>query len=99
MDRFTIRGKNGKPARYAYIDKERLHFQFEYYGSGEMGDCEVIQSVSPEDYSSIAEKFGLSPNDDIFVTLKEISGIGRGEELVDALNKQVIKNEKFVWIS
>ena len=100
MAQIKIKGKNGKPVRYASLDGENLKLQFEYYARHENeGDYEVIQTVAPEEFAAIANKFGLDPNSDILTIIQQISDAGRGEELVDALNDKEIKNELWTWLS
>jgi hypothetical protein len=73
---------------------------FEYYARHENeGDYEVIQTVAPEEFAAIANKFGLDPTSDILAIVQQISDAGRGEELVAALNSKEIKCEIFTWRS
>jgi hypothetical protein len=100
MARSSIQGKDGKPVRYAYLDGQNLKLQFEYYARDDNeGDYEVIQTVAPEEFAAIANKFGLDPTSDILTIVQQISDAGRGEELVDALNDKEIKNELWTWLS
>jgi hypothetical protein len=100
MAAVTIKGNDGKPIRYASLDGQKLKLQFEYFArNSSEGDYEVIQTVSPEDFASIASKFALDPENDILAIMQEISDSGRGEELVDALNNKEIKCEIFTWLS
>ena len=100
MAQISIKGKDGKPVRYASLDGENLKLQFEYYARHENeGDYEVIQTVAPEEFAAIANKFGLDPSSDILTIIQQISDAGRGEELVDALNDKEIKNELWTWLS
>jgi mannitol/fructose-specific phosphotransferase system IIA component (Ntr-type) len=74
--------------------------QFEYLSRNEYeGDYEVIQTVFPEDFVLIANKFGLDPSVHILEIIQQISDLGRGEEFVDALNNKEIKCELFTWLS
>ena len=100
MAAVAIKGNDGKPIRYASLDGQNLKLQFEYYARNpNEGDYEVIQTVSSEDFASIASKFDLDPVNDILAIVQEISDSGRGEELVDALNNKEIKCEIFTWLS
>ena len=63
------------------------------------GDYEVIQTVAPEEFAAIANKFGLDPTSDILAIVQQISDAGKGEELVAALNSKEIKCEIFTWSS
>jgi hypothetical protein len=100
MAQIPIIGAAGKPVRYAYLENENLKFEFEYYErtDGE-GDYEIIHTVAPQDFGSIATKFGLDPNLDILTVVQQISDTGRGEELKEALNSKEIKNELWTWLS
>lgn len=98
MTQIPIKGKNGKPVRYAYLDGDKLALQFEYFSRGaNEGDYEVIQTVSPENFPAIAIKFGLDPTLNILEIVQQISDLRRGDELVKALNKKEIACEIFTW--
>ena len=98
MAEITIVGTDGNPVRYASLDGENLKFQFEYFARGEGGGYyEVIQTVSPEEFPNIARMFGLDPTLDVLSMVQQISDLGRGEELKDALNDNKIKCELFTW--
>ena len=100
MAQIPIIGSQGKPILYAYLDENGLHFQFEYFGSGENSmDYEFIHTVAPQDYISIATMFGLDPNAEILSTVQQITDAGRGAELHQALTDKVIPNELFTWVS
>ncbi len=100
MAQIPIIGADGKPVRYAYLDDGNLKFQFEYYERTEgEGDYEIIHTVDPQDFASIATKFGLDPSIDILSIVQQISDAGRGEELKDALNSKEIKNDLWTWLS
>jgi len=100
MTQIPIIGTDGKPIRYAYLENENLKFEFEYYERTEgEGDCEIIHTVAPQDFASIATKFGLDPSLDILTIIQQISDAGKGEELKDALNSKEIKNEIWTWLS
>ena len=100
MAQIKIKGNYGKPVRYASLDDQNLKLQFEYYArNANEDDYEVIQTVSPESFASIAIKFELDPSLNILEILQQISDSRRGEELVDALNKKEIPCELFTWRS
>ena len=100
MARISILGSNRKPILYASLVGENLQFQFEYYSRGaNEGDYEFIHTVIPEEFTSIATKFGLDPNKEILALVQEISDLGRGTELKKALTDKVIKNELWTWYS
>ncbi len=100
MAEIKVRGADGKPVRYASLAGQNLKLQFEYYARHDNeGDYEVIQTVAPEEFAAIANKFGLDPTIDILAIVQQISDTGRGEELVDALNSKEIKCEIFTWSS
>jgi len=100
MAQISIKGSDGQPIRYAYLDVDKLKLQYEYYARDDNeGDYEVIQTVSPENFASIANKFGLNPGANILEIIQQISDLGRGEEFVDALNNKEIKCEVFTWLS
>ena len=100
MAEISIIGKDGNPVRYASLDGENLKFQFEYFARGEGGgDYEVIQTVAPEEFPNIARIFDLDANLDVLSLVQQISDLGRGEELKDALNSKKIKCELFTWAS
>jgi len=95
-----IIGADGKPVRYAYLDNENLKFEFEYYEKTEgEGDYEIIHTVAPQDFESIANMFGLNSNLHIMTIIQQISDSGRGEELKNALNNKEIQNEIWTWLS
>lgn len=100
MTQIPIIGTDGKPIRYAYLENENLKFEFEYYERTEgEGDYEIIHTVAPQDFVSIATKFGLDPSLGILTIIQQISDAGKGEELKDALNSKEINNEIWTWLS
>ena len=100
MTKVSILGTDGKPILYASLEGEELRFQFEYYSrSAEEGDYEFIHTVLPEDFSSITTKFALNPEKNILDQIQEISDLGQGVELHDALTAKEIKNELWTWLS
>jgi hypothetical protein len=100
MAQIPIIGAAGKPVRYAYLENENLKFEFEYYeGIDGQGDYEIVHTVAPQDFASVATKFGLDPSLDILTIIQQISDAGKGEELKDALNSKEIQNEIWTWLS
>jgi hypothetical protein len=100
MAQIKIKGKNGKPVRYASLDGQNLKLQFEYYARDDNeGDYEVIQTVSPTEFAAIASRYGLDPASDILTIMQQLSDAGHGEDFVDALNDKVIKCEIWTWLS
>jgi len=100
MAQIPIIGEDGKSVLYAYLDGGNLKFEFEYYERTEgEGDYEIIHTVDPQDFVSIAAKFGLDSSIDILSIVQQISDAGRGEELKDALNSKEIMNELWTWRS
>ena len=100
MTQVSILGPNHRPILYASLKGEDLRFQFEYYSQGaNEGDYEFIHTVLPEDFHLITTKFGLDPQKDILRQIQEISDLGRGAELHDALTEKVIMNELWSWSS
>lgn len=100
MAQISILGSDGKPILYASMKGEDLQFQFEYYSRGpEEGDYEFIHTVHPQDFASIGALFGLDLNREILSLVQEISDVGRGDELHEALTNKVIKSELWTWSS
>jgi hypothetical protein len=100
MRQIRIVDNDGKPIRYAYLDHDNLKFEFGYYAQDDYeGDYEVIQTVNPEDFGSISTMFGFDSHDDILSIVQQISDSGRGEDLIDALDGMIIKNENVNWRS
>ncbi len=100
MTQIPIIGSDGKPVRYAYLENEDLKFVFEYYERTEgEGDYEIIHTVAPSDFPSIALRFDLNPSLGILTIIQQISDAGKGEELKDALNTKEIENEIWTWLS
>ena len=78
----------------------KLKFEFEYYGRGtNEGDYEFIHAVDPEEFSTLAMKFGLDPHLEILDAVRKISDLCHGVELKKALTNKEIKNELFTWLS
>jgi hypothetical protein len=100
MKQIRIVDNDGKPIRYAYLDHENLKFEFEYYAQDDYeGDFEVLQTVLPADFASIAIMFGIGTHTDILTVIQQISDSGGGELLINALDGKTIKNENFNWRS
>ena len=100
MEQIPIIGSEGKPILYAYLGEGNLHFQYEYYGTGENEmDYEFIHSVELAEYPAIAIKFGLDPKTEILAIVQQITDTGRGEELHMALLDKDIKSKLFTWMS
>lgn len=100
MKQVSILGTNKKPILYASLVGGDLRFQFEYYSRGpHEGDYEFIHTVRPENFPSITTRFGLDPQREILVQIQEISDLGRGIELHDALTNKEIKSEVWTWSS
>lgn len=100
MKQIRIVDNDGKPIRYAYLDHENLKFEFENYAKDDYeGDYEVLQTVAPADYASIATMFGFDTHEDILTVIQQISDSGRGEDLINALDGKTIKNENANWRS
>ena len=98
MKQIRIVDEDGKPIRYAYLEQEDLKFKFEFYAQDENeGDYEIIQTVAPTEFESIATMFGLETTDDILSLVQEISDSGRGGDLINALNSKEIKNKLHKW--
>jgi hypothetical protein len=98
MKQIRIVDNDRKPIRYAYLDHENLKFEFEYYAQDDYeGDYEVLQTVLPADFASIVTMFGFDTQGDILTIIQEISDSGRGENLINALDDQSIKNENVSW--
>lgn len=98
MRKFSILGSDGTPILYASLEEGELRFQFEYYSrNSEEGDYEFIHTVLPEDFHSITTKFTLDAQKDILDQIQEISNLGRGEELHDALTEKELKNTVWTW--
>jgi hypothetical protein len=99
MTQVTIIGYQGKPILYANLDQRNLKLSFEYYGDGDQGDYEIIYTLAPQDFASIATKFGMDPGQEILTLMSQISERGLGEEFYDALKEKEIKSEFFSWYS
>jgi hypothetical protein len=98
MKQIRIVDEDGSPIRYAYLEQESLKFKFEFYAHDDNeGDYEIIQTVAPADFESIATMFGLDPMEDILSSVQEISDSGRGGDLINALNSKEIKNKIHKW--
>ena len=101
MPQISIIGSDGEPVLYASMTSVgKLFFEFEYYGRTEdEGDYEFNHTVDPQEFESIARKFGLNPKDPILTIIQQITDVGRGQELERALTKNEIKNELWTWLN
>jgi len=100
MKQISLLGKDGDPIRYVGLEGENLKFEFEWFARTEdEGDYEVIQTVAPAEFPAIAARFGIDPTTDPLSMVQQISDMGRGEELKDALNSKEIYCEIFTWRS
>ena len=101
MTQISIIGVEGKPILYASLTSEGdLFFEFEYFGrDANEGDYEFNHTIKPDQFSLIAEIFGLNPNEAILKTIQQITDTGRGQELGRALTKNEIKNELWTWLN
>ena len=101
MSQISIIGDEGKPVLYASLTLEgKLFFEFEYYGRhANEGDYEFHHAVEPEEFPQIANRFGLIPTDPILIVIKQITDMGKGQDLERALTKEEIKNELWTWLS
>jgi hypothetical protein len=101
MSQISIIGNEGKPVLYASLTSEgKLFFEFELYGRNENeGDYEFHHTVEHEEFPKIASRFGLNPKDPILHIVQQITDIGKGQELEQALTNNEIKNELWTWLS
>ena len=101
MSQISIIGDEGEPVLYASMTSEgKLFFQFEYLGRNENeADYEFNYTVEPEEFPTIANKFGLNPEDPIFKVVQQITDMGKGEELSRALSEEEIKRKLWSWLS
>ena len=101
MSQISIIGDEGKPVLYASLTLDgKLFFEFELYGRNENeGDYEFNHTVEPEEFHKIAARFGLNPKAPILSVVRQITDMGRGQELERALTNQEIKNELWTWLN
>ncbi len=101
MTNFTIAGDDGNPILYASLTSEgKFRLQFEYFASDDNeGDYEFNHTVEPEEFSKIAQRFGLDPATPILENLDQISASGRGQEFQDLLTDREIPNEFWSWLN
>ena len=104
MPQISIIGKEGVPVLYASQTLDgKLFFEFEYYGrNANEGDYEfhhTVEADEADEFPSIANRFGLNPKDPILKIVQEITDMGRGQELDEALTKNEIKNELWTWLN
>lgn len=77
-----------------------LFFEFEYYGrNANEGDYEFNHTVKPDQFSIIAERFGINPDESILRIIQQITDSGRGQELERALTNNEIENELWTWLN
>jgi hypothetical protein len=77
-----------------------LFFGFEYYGrNANEGDYEFNHTVKPDQFSIIAERFGLNPKESILKIVQQITDLGRGQDLEKALTNKEIENELWTWLN
>jgi hypothetical protein len=77
-----------------------LFFEFEYYGrNANEGDYEFNHTVKPDQFSIIAERFGLNPDESILKIVQQITDLGRGQDLEKALINKEIENELWTWLN
>ncbi len=101
MSCITIVEDKGNPILYASMTSEgKLRLQFEYFARNDNeGDYEFSHTVEPGEFPKIAQRFALDPATHILENLKQISAIGRGQEIQDLLTNKDIPNEFWNWIS
>ena len=101
MSNITIEGNDGDPILYASLTSEgKLRLQFEYFARDENeGDYEFNHTVGPEEFSRIAQRFGLDSATPILENIRQISTTGRGQEFKDLLTNREIPNEFWSWLS
>lgn len=89
MSQISIMGDEGKPVLFASLTLDgKLFFEFELYGRNENeGDYEFNHTVEPEEFPRIASRFGLNPKDPILRIVQQITDLGKGQELEQALSK------------
>lgn len=97
MRQIRVVDEGGQPIRFAYLEDENLKFEFEYYATDSSLGYELIQTVLPADFVSIATMFGADLTNDILTIVQEISDSGRGGDLVNALNDKEIRNDLHKW--
>jgi len=97
MRQIRVVDEDGQPIRYAYLEDENLKFDFHFLGTESSTSYEIVETVEPADFAAIANVFGADTNDDILTIVQEISGSGRGGELIKALKRQQIRNKPHKW--
>ena len=74
--------------------------EFEDYGRNENeGDYEFNHTVKPDQFSIIAERFGINSDESILKIIQQITDAGRGQELESALTNNEIENELWTWLN
>ena len=101
MSHITIVGDEGDPILYASMTSEgKLLLQFEYFARDDKeGDYEFNHTVESEEFTKIAQKFGLDPSLPVLENLKQISASSRGQEFQDLLTNREIPNEFWSWLN
>ena len=101
MSCITIVGDEGNPILYASMTSDgKLLLQFEYFARDDNeGDYEFNHTVESEEFSKIAQRFGLDPAAPILENLEQVSAIGRGQEFQDLLTNKEILNEFWSWLN
>ena len=101
MTDITIIGTEGSPILYASVTPDgKLCLQFEYFARDDNeGDYEFNHTVGPEEFPTIAQRFGLDPATPILENVLQISASGRGQEFQDLLTNREIPNEFWSWLS
>ena len=101
MSQLTIMGDDGNPILYASMNSDgRLFLEFEYFACDENeGDYEFNHTVGQEEFTNIAQRFGLDPATPVLDNIMHISASGRGKEFQDLLTKKEIPNEFWSWLS
>lgn len=101
MSQISIIGNDGKAILYASLTSEgKLFFTFELYARNENeGDYEFNHTVEPDQFSIVAERFGINPDKSILKIIQLITDSGRGQELEKALTNNEIENELWTWLN
>lgn len=100
MTEVPILGPDGQPILYADLHNSSLMFSFQYFARNKSeSDYEVIYTVAPEDFHTIALMFALNPNTEILALISQINDLGQGSQLAEALSESTIKREIFTWSS
>lgn len=101
MPQSVLRSSSGEILYYWFVNDKGIHFQYEFYGKPEdpmPEDLEVQFTMPESEYDKVYEMFGLLDMASIEDALRHISETGRGDELAEALEKDIQVIDKFVWI-